>query len=256
MKNIDEMKKSIFSIVLRTVENKIIHLGTGFFIGKDGIFFTVGHVFRKVEEEIIKNSYENIFISFPSNESVLYTIIDIWYESKDVYDQRGPTYKDTAVGKSVYKNDEYLILNRKRPKLKEDLVLYGYHNIGQDIYHEINNNDRVNLSNVVFNQIPMTVEAYDSLISFFPIDYKLSKEKVSKRKILNNCLKLDKKAIIGESGSPIIDSLGLVSGILIGSIKDFNTSDMILSKYCTKIIKYRTKHKINIYKDLEYRLKM
>jgi len=248
------MRKSIFSIILRTNVNKVIHLGTGFFIGEDGIFFTVGHVFRKVEEEIIENRFENIFISFPSDESIFYRIIDVWYESKDVYYQKGPTYKDTAVGKSDYKNNHYLIFNRLRPRLGEELELYGYHNIGQDIYHEMNNNNTANLSNVVFRQTPMTVDTYDSIISFSPVNPKLPKEKVSNRIKYNNCLTLDKKALIGESGSPIIDSLGLVSGVLIGSTGGTNTSDMILAKYCTKTIKYRTKYKTNIYKDLDYRL--
>lgn len=249
----NRVKKSIFSILIRQGNENLRHLGTGFFIGKNGLFFTVGHTFRKIEDEITNNGLKNIFIAFPTDKSKIYGIVSLWYESKEIYRQKGPTYKDTAVGIVNHRNPEYLVFNRKRPQLNETLTAYGYHNTKADKLHSINN-EIADLSMIVFGATSINVSAYEPIISDLPKDYQTPKDSVNKSRIFNNCVTLDKRFVKGESGSPLIDSLGLVSGILIGSSKLIETSDIILSKYCTKVIKYRTTYKHDTYQDLQLRL--
>ncbi len=135
----DKALKTVFSILIKKSHSFLIHLRTGFFIRKNGLFFTAVHTFRKIENEITENGFKNLFIAFPSNQSKLYPIVSLWYESLDIYQQKGPTYKDTAVGIADYNNDNYLIFNRKRPKIGDTLISYGYHNSKQDRQHKLIN---------------------------------------------------------------------------------------------------------------------
>jgi len=86
-------------------------------------------------------------------------------------------------------------------------------------------------------------------------DFQIPREKVLLSRFFNNCIELDKKLIQGESGCPVIDQAGLVSGVFIASSKFTITSAMILGKYCTKVIKYKTYYQYDIYQDLVYRWK-
>lgn len=246
---IERLKKSTFSILLKVDESNVKHLGTGFFIGLNGLFFTAGHTFRLYEDEIKNNGFKNLFIAFPSERATLYNILNIVYESRDICYQKGPTFKDTAVGFANFKNEDYMVFNRKRPQIKESLTVLGYHNTKSDKLHNLTN-EHADLSMIVFENTSINVFSYDSLISNLEEDYNYP---INKKQIFNNCVTFDRALFKGESGSPIVDDLGLVSGVFTGILKPIRKSNFILSKYCTKFIKYRTKYKYETYKDLDFR---
>lgn len=250
-KMIELLKKSTFSILLKVNESNVKHLGTGFFIGLDGLFFTVGHTFRLIEDEINNNGFKNLYIGFPSEKSKIYNILNLVYDSKDIFFQKGPTYKDTAIGIANFQNEEYMVFNRKRPKINRPLTVLGYHNTKSDKLHTLNN-EYADLSMIIFENTSINIDSYDSLISYHEKDYR---PPINRKQIFNNCVTFDRALNKGESGSPIVDNLGLVSGVFIGISKPIRKSNLILSKYCTKFIKYRTKFKYETYKDLDFRLK-
>jgi len=177
---IERLKKSAFSILLKIGDSNVKHLGTGFFIGKNGLFFTVGHTFRMIEDEIKNNGFKNLYIAFPTEKSKIYNILNLVYESKDVYFQKGPTYKDTAIGIANYKNEEYMVFNRKRPKINESLTVLGYHNTKSDKLHSLKNG-HADLSLILFDNTPINVCSYDSFISNLERDYKAP---INKKKYL------------------------------------------------------------------------
>jgi hypothetical protein len=242
----------IFSILLKRDNSKLLHLGTGFFIGKHGLFFTAGHTFRKIKNEIENNDYSKVCIAFPSNQSRLFSIDSLCYQSFYIYQQKGPAYRDSAVGKICYENENYLIFNRKRPRLKDTLKACGYHNIKLDRLHNINNS-LADLSQIQFKETEVEVIYNDALISDLKEDFQIPRENVNKNRFFNNCVTVDQRLIKGESGCPIIYTKGLVRGVFIGSSQVVDTSDIILSKYCTKFIKYKTYYKHDMYEDLSFR---
>lgn len=109
---IERLKKSTFSILLKVNESNVKHLGTGFFIGLNGLFFTAGHTFRLIEDEIQSNGFINLFIAFPSERSRIYSILNFVYESKEIFYQKRPTFKDVAVGIANINNEKYMVFNR------------------------------------------------------------------------------------------------------------------------------------------------
>ncbi len=171
------------------------------------------------------------------------------YKSIEIYKQKGPTYIDIAVGSIPIKNDDYLVFKRKRPSNKEKLTAYGYKNMKDNGLHELSENT-ANLEKVELKPEKVNKTHDIALISDVRRDYELSREKVNRSRFFNNCITLDKRLFSGGSGCPIVDSDGYVRGVLIGSSQIVKSSDMILSKYCTKYIRYHTSIMFDMYQDI------
>lgn len=229
-----------------------MHLGTGFFIGLGGLFFTCGHTFMKIEKELKANGYTNIFISFPNENADLYKIKSLYYDSFVIYEQKGPEYRDSAVGIVDFANAEFLVFNRQRPKNGENLNAIGIYNKKPSKMHDFNENI-ADLSMLKLSSKPLKVVYQEPLISDLPNDYKIPRDQVNSRRFFNNCIAMDNILEKGESGCPMIDNLGLVKGTFFASSEFDNTSAMILGKYCTKVIRYKTYYQYDTYQDLKYR---
>jgi hypothetical protein len=245
----EKYKRMIFSILLKKDNLHVMHLGTGFFIGLGGLFFTCGHTFRKIENELKTNGYANLFIAIPSEYAELYKIKSVYYNSFLIYEQKGPEYRDTAVGIVDFANTEFLVFNRKRPKNGEILNAIGIYNKQPTKLHDFKGN-YADLSMLKIEPKPLKVIEQEPLISDWEGDYKVSRDQVNPRRFFNNCVAMDDKLEKGESGCPIIDNIGLVKGTFIASSEFDNTSAMILGKYCTKVIKYKTYYQYDTYQDL------
>jgi len=234
--------KKVFSILLKKGD-KYKHFGTGFFIGTGGLFFTAGHVFRKMRQDSDGKDDNNYYIGFPDSEPKFYRFKMIWDDSLEIWEQ-SYTYKDTAVGIANFENEEYYVFNRKRPNLNEKLTLLGYHSIdftSTTLYEK----------DIKYRDEEFVTSEYNALISALISDYDKPKEQVEKKKFYNNCMAINPNAFKTESGSPILDSKGLVVGVLISGIKEKSISFMILAKYCAKTIRYRTYCNYNMYEDLD-----
>lgn len=250
----ENYNQCIFSILLKKDDTHLVHLGTGFLIGLNGLFFTAGHTFRKIKEsEIDKNGYSNIFIGFPSDNSALYKLKKLYYFSLPIYLQKGPTYYDACAGIIDFTNSKFLIFNRKRPKIGETHVAIGLKNNNETRLHELRNNNTADLSGIRLINTTVIVSKYYPCISDLERDYTNPVGDVSSSKFFNNCIELNTILSKGESGCPIIDELGLISGVFIASSEFTKTSVMIASKFCTKVIKYKTNFQYDTYQDLKYR---
>lgn len=245
----DKHKVSIFSILLKKEKNKLLHLGTGFLIGLNGLFFTCGHTFRKIESELKINKFKNLYVGFPSSEAVIYEISSLKYLSYPIYEQFGPVYFDTCIGAINHVNSDFVIFNRKRPKNGEVLHAIGLVNTTDTRLHPFENGI-ADLSGISFIETSLIVSHQYPIISDLPKDYQIPRAEVNPRKFFNNCVELNKNLIKGASGCPIFDQIGLVSGVFVAGSEINNTSAMILGKYCTKTIKYRTNYNYNMYQDL------
>lgn len=242
------ISKTVFSILLKKENSTVKHIGTGFLIGNEGLFFTAGHTFRNIEGEIDANNLSNILVAFPSNNSKLYKIKSLWFDSLDLIFQKAPTYRDTAVGVIENLYSEFLVFNRKRPKIGDKLIVAGYYNARISKLHSYSNSI-ADLSEIQLNTFNCTVLENEALIAFQVEDYRTN----NKNKIFNNCITVDNKITVGNSGCPVFDSKGLVIGICIGGPKFTLTTNILLSKYCTKIIRYKTYYKHDMYEDLNFR---
>ncbi|WP_321480080.1 hypothetical protein [uncultured Bacteroides sp.] len=241
-------RNSIFSILVKKDDSHVMHLGTGFFIGLKGLFFTCGHTFRKNEAYI-----DELFIAFPQSKSELYKIKSLYYKSFEIYKQKGPEYHDAAIGIIDYDNSDFLVFNRKRPKNKSTLFAIGIKNDSPTKLHPLNGN-KADLSLLKLVPTKLTVDLLQkALISDLLNDYKLPREDVAPERFFNNCVEMTGVLEKGESGCPILDNKGLVSGTFIAYNEQANSSAMILSKHCTKAIRYNTYYHYDIYQDLTLR---
>lgn len=246
--------KLIFSILIKKESSQLVHLGTGFFIGLNGLFFTCGHTFRKIEKELKENGYTNIFVAFPNKDAELYKIKSLYYKSFMIHEQKGPEYRDAAVGIIDFNNTDYLIFNRKRPKNGEILRAIGIYNKKTSRLHDVTNN-KADLSEIELIENSLKVINQEPIISDLPKDFQIPRDKVNSSRFFNNCVAMDEKLISGESGCPVVDPYGLVSGVFIAGSGFNNTSVMLLGKYCTKVIRCKTYYQYDIYQDLIYRTK-
>ncbi|MCW3807410.1 caspase family protein [Plebeiibacterium marinum] len=248
----ENQRRSIFSILIKKGDLGVTHLGTGFFIGPEGLFFTCGHTFRKIDDEIKSNGFKNIFIGFPEGNSPLYRINQLYYRSLEMYKQKGPEYLDVAVGVSDFKNTDYLVFNRLKPTCGTELKSVGIFNKKPSKIHDVKGGI-ANLEMLELSETPLFVSSQEPLISDVKRDFEIPLSEVSRSKFYNNCVDMDGILNKGESGCPIIDSKGMVRGTFIASSKHNQKSVMVLAKYCTKTVNYKTSFDFNMYQDLEIR---
>ncbi|KAA6318715.1 hypothetical protein EZS27_031314 [termite gut metagenome] len=189
-----KIRNSIFSILVKKDASNVMHLGTGFFIGLEGLFFTCGHTFRKN-----KPSTNELYIAFPQSESELYKIESLYHKSFDIYEQKGPEYHDTAIGIIDYDNSDFVVFNRKRPKDKNVLYAIGIKSNSQTKLHPLNGN-KADLSLLEILPTKLTVSLQEALISDLPNDYSLPRENIASERFFNNCVEMNGILEKGESG--------------------------------------------------------
>ncbi|MDR3218070.1 MAG: serine protease [Dysgonamonadaceae bacterium] len=247
-KTTNTMQKSIFSILYRD-DDKVIHTGTGFLIAQNGLFITAGHVFRqRINPDGTLDP--NRFLAYFADTNTLIKINLIWFKSLVPCQQKNPEYIDIAVGILETDNTSYLILDRRRPGIGQNLKLCGYiskkkiNNYGTDFEHLID------LEKITFSLIDMGIKYQDALISDADRDYRLGREKADKNRLFNNCITLSGKFRIGTSGCPAVDNNGMVKGILIGSPKITDETHILLSKWCSKQVQFHPYVKYNPYEYL------
>jgi hypothetical protein len=244
------MKSSIFSILYHDIDkNMVIHTATGFLVANNGLFISVGHTFRKMEINGIvdKINFRAFFIA--SQELV--KIKHLWYKSLNICEQRAPEYIDIAVGILELNNTSYLVLDRKRPHKGQKMTVCAClrnkpdKNYGSDFSH------LQDLDKIVFHSEDMHVLYPDALISNVKSHYEMNREVVPCNFFFNNCITLSDKLRSGASGCPIIDTNGLIKGILIGSPNGIEETNILLSKWCSKKIQFNTNYVYNPYEYLQ-----
>lgn len=242
------MLNSIFSILYQS-NNKVIHTGTGFLIGVNGLFITVGHVFR---EKAINGFIDmNKFRAFFNNETQrIVRIKSVQYKSLNIWEQRSSEYIDIAIGVLASDNSAYLMLDRKRPKLTQELIACAYINTKPINDYGINFDHLLELDKIILHNEKMLVLYPDALISDIEQNYLIDRQVVDKKHFFNNCITLAGKLKKGASGCPVIDNRGLVKGVLIGSPKSVTETNILLSKWSSKRIQFDTYHRYNAYEYL------
>ncbi|GHT30788.1 hypothetical protein AGMMS49574_11290 [Bacteroidia bacterium] len=244
------MLNSVFSILYHDInKNIVIHTATGFLVANNGLFISVGHTFRN-KEICNRVDIDNFRAFFTYDTQMLIKFKHIWYKSLNIWEQKRPEYIDIAVGLLDLNSISYLVLDRRRPTIGQDLTLYAclntkpINNYGSDF------SCLQDLDKIVLHSENMTVLQSDALISDLPSHYVMNREDVPPQFFYNNCITLSGKSRHGASGCPIIDKNGLVKGVLIGSPTNVNEIDILLSKWCSKIIQFKTNYKFNAYEYL------
>lgn len=251
----------IFSILYQD-DNNVIHTGTGFLVYKDGLFITAGHIFRGKKKKYPNLSVDNFrALFFDSGSPIIFEFKEIYFKSLELEDwnhranvQRGPEYYDIAVGRINISSDNYLILDRRRPKINTRLDVIGlysrrkYENNYGKSFEEL-----VDINKIVLNCRRMTLKRYDALIVKDKEYYDQLPKKDQKRYLFNNCMTLDEmlKEAHGASGSPVLYQ-GKVVGMLLGSSETEGHTYILTSKYCSKSILYKSNY---IYNAFEYLLR-
>jgi len=245
-----EPRNFILAMLLRREDNSYGYTGTGFLVNGEGLFLSAAHVFK--EGNYIFNKF---YCCFPSDDSELYPLEFLKYEYLEKDDQRGPIYKDFAVGKIDYQSEDYLILKRKRPLLNAKQTIYGYVNAHRQRNNNrflLNDNERIDLTDIEWDQpFETVIQNRYAIISTNTNDYERNESHVESRRKYNNCISLKRASHRGVSGGPIINENGMVSGIYVGGPETHRVSHAIAARYAGKRIKKMTKIKFDRYQDIK-----
>lgn len=252
--------ESIFSILYES-DKGVCHLGTDFLVYTEGIFITAGHIFRKLRDKnspLILNKFKALF--FDNGEPVLFDFLEVFYESLQVDSperilensvQKGPVYIDIAIGKILNPpNFKHLLLDRRRPLKREELLVKGFLNSKQEnnfgnVFLHLNQ-----LELITLKPKKLFVSENDALITGFEKFYNCSRHSVPNKHFYNNCITLKPKMdkAFEASGCPVINTKGHVAGILISGSQ--NQMYILLAKYCSKSIQFKTHYLYNPYEYL------
>lgn len=248
----------IFSILYETGD-KVIHTGTGFLVYQNGLFITTGHTFRekkKKNSNLSVNDFRALF--FDSGKPVIFEFKELYFKSLELEDeynkvnvQRGPEYYDIAIGKININNENYLILDRRKPKTQKRLEIKGLYSRNKKGNNYGKNFEQlVELDKITFNSIKMNLKQHEALITKNKEYYNKLQENDKKKHFFNNCMTLDRRLndAHGASGCPVLDQ-GRVVGILIGAPGEEEQTHILSAKYCSKSIQHKSPY---LYEPFEY----
>lgn len=240
--------KVVFPIIGRLKDDpeKYRFLATGFFIDNNGLFVTVGHTFRKNI-----NSINQFFISFLDKEkSELIPIVSYKWISKEVYgeierrdkvirDRRkyqcGPEFTDIAIGKVQLSETPYYTFQKKRPNEWQKLISPCY-NRNENSCHEITFSIQDNLfdsSFIEFSEKPFKLKNRMQLARIYYMGDNYNYPNID---LFNNCIEVEGKMVIGNSGAPVINENEKVIGIILGGGL-LSPTFIHLSKYISKKVR-------------------
>jgi len=247
--------ESIFAIFRQLPEapSKFKFVGNGFFINKKGTFITVGHNFSYegkfyITQKINNDNLELIPIEKHHKcHKTLYEERKHYHIERDATFQRGPEYKDIAVGIVNLNNSSSFLNIEKKRSFELDALSVSYYIRNENF--DINGIYAIDgkLPNSCLDWIPpINLSLKDrkelAIIPYTGFDSD-SKDKY------NNCLVLEGKTNKGGSGAPIINQRGNIIGMLEGGNCEKNITSMILSKYMLK--KAKKLHKSHFSKILQ-----
>ena len=238
------MQDSIFSILYQNNDG-VKHVGVGFFVGRNGLFITAGHIFRLKENPPNNIELDNFraFLRTSRGEYIV-EFKDLWYESYPIGYQNSPTYIDVCVGRIDFNNSIYLLLDRKSPHIGKNLTAYMYYNPHYEKNIGSNFNSSLLLRNIEFlsEELQLLKNTAESIVN-------------GENRIFNNCSVFRGIAKPTYSGSPIMDENNLVKGILVGGSRSERTIVMIRSKYCSKMIQFKTYYSFSPFEYIEAKYK-
>jgi len=245
-KNKKRFVDKLFSILIKNADNSFSHKGTGFLISTDGLFISAWHVFDGIEKPC-----ERFFCAFPSDNSKLISIISLDFEYKYTEKQKGPVYKDLAIGKMEYNSDNYYILKRKRPLTNTIQTITGYVFVGTENKFQMNVNETLNLTQIQPDTLETVIVNRFAMISKDLNDYEKLDSLIKNEKKYNNVITLKNTAHHGSSGCPVINSNGQVIGMYFGGPSNHRICHILASRYIGKRIKKLTKYKFDRYQDIK-----
>jgi len=219
--------------------------GTGFFINDSGLFATAGHVLRNAK---VANTQP--YICFPGSSSLLsiYPIVDFNILTRRLYNEHertnklprgrdefqcGYEYKDVAVGKVELSETPFYEFELSRPRRFEKLKLYGYI-LNKELCPEKEFSlIRSKVNSRIISEDNKTLDI-KSRLAMARIPYLSHNMKFENIDLYNNCLDVYGDVLHGNSGAPLVNKNGKVSGIFVAGNNIDKIGAMHLSKYVSK----------------------
>lgn len=236
-----------FAIIRESEKNpdRYRFCGTGFFINESGAFTSAAHVLRNA-----KNTNTRVFICFPINQELVpifqvdaFNLLTrrIYNEPERTYNiprsrdkfQCGYEFKDIAVGTVNLSDTPYYDFEIRRPSRLEELYLLGFQ-LNKDLCPQNEFSlieGKFDSGLVISDDKPLEIKGR---LNKARIPYLHKGMQFEKIDLYNNCLDVYGNVSQGNSGAPVINKFGKVSGMIVAGNKFDKIGTMHLSKYISK----------------------